>query len=128
MRWAAAIVLVFMGFVGAGEPNTTTFTGSYVWSNIPNEPGKLKAVFTPKGDSEYAVSFYFKFDGVNHVYSGTAQGSLQDGNLAGEVKNDNKRRTFAFTGMCKDGAFAGTHSEIRANGERKTGTLTLAKQ
>ncbi len=125
MRWAAAIALLFMGFVGAGEPNTTTLKGSYVWSHIPNEPGNLKAVFTPKGDGEYTVSFYFKFDGVDHVYSGTAKGSLQNGNLAGEVKNENKRRTFTFSGMCKEGAFSGSHSEIRRNGERKTGTLTL---
>ncbi len=126
MRWAAAIALLFMGFVSAGEPTTTTFTGSYIWNRSTDKEGDLKAVFTSKGDSEYSVSFYFKFEGVDHVYSGTAKGSLQNGKLAGEVKDEKKEHTFTFAGMCKEGAFSGTHHVIGEKGESKTGTLTLA--
>lgn len=126
MKWLAALALISLGFVLAGDPAKTTLTGSYVWNNIPNEPGNVKAVFTPKGEKMYDVSFYFKFDGQNHVYSGTAQGSLDDGDLKGEVKNENKRRTFTFSGTCKKGTFSGTHSEIGRRGEHKTGTITLA--
>ncbi|CAM2006636.1 hypothetical protein [Acanthopleuribacter pedis] len=126
MKWLTALALLSLGFAMAGEPAKTTLTGSYVWNHIPNEPGNLKAVFTPKGEKTYDVAFYFKFDGVNHVYSGTATGSLEDGNLEGKVKNENKRRTFTFSGTCKKGSFSGVHSEIGRSGEKKTGTLTLA--
>lgn len=125
MKWAAAIALVFMGFVGAGEPTTTTLTGSYIWTRAGDKEGDLKAVFTAKSDNEYSVSFYFKFEGVDHVYSGTAKGSLKNGELAGEVKDEKKEHTFTFAGMCKEGAFSGTHHVISEKGENKTGTLTL---
>lgn len=128
MRWAAAIALLFMGFVGAGEPTTTTFTGSYIWTRPEAKEGDLKAVFTTKGDGVYEVSFYFVFEGVDHVYSGTAKGSLKNGKLAGEVKDEKKEHTFTFAGMCKEGAFSGTHHVLNEKGENKTGTLTLTKQ
>jgi hypothetical protein len=88
----------------------------------------LRAVFTPTGTDQWHVVFHFEFHGKNLVYQGTAQGSLDTGELSGEVKNENRRRTFTFQGRFHDGEFRGTHAEIKRTGERRTGSLTLAEQ
>lgn len=103
----------------------TTLEGQYEWTH-QKEPGDLKAVFSAAGEEAWDVSFHFTFNGEAHTYKGTAEGSLTEGDLAGEVKNENGRRTFIFKGKVADGSFSGEHAEIRRNGERRTGTLTLS--
>jgi hypothetical protein len=88
----------------------------------------LRAVFTPTGVGQWDVVFHFEFHNKKHIYRGTAQGNLDGGDLIGEVKNENKRRTFTFQGTFRDGAFHGTHAEIKRTGERRTGSMTLAEQ
>jgi hypothetical protein len=106
---------------------TRTLTGEYV-SSFETGMQALRAVFTPTAAGQWDVVFYFEFHGKNHVYKGAAQGSLDGGELSGEVKNENKRRTFTFQGKFQDGEFRGTHAEIKRTGERRTGSLTLAEQ
>lgn len=111
----------------ATENAQTTLTGEYNWERGETQ-GELEAIFTPTGEATWDVSFNFDFRNDPHTYTGVAQGSLTDGELKGEVLNEDKNRTFTFEGMVEDGQFAGTHSEIGGRrGTRKTGTLTLAK-
>jgi len=119
--------LLLAGFAGiAAAKGEQALTGSYVWDDGDAE-GKLRAVFTPTGDATWNVSFYFTFQGQPHTYTGTAEGSLTDGDLEGKVLTENKRRTFVFEGSFKDGLFHGTHAEYKREKERRMGTLTLTQ-
>ncbi|MDJ0836395.1 MAG: hypothetical protein QNK37_07730 [Acidobacteriota bacterium] len=117
-----------LGFTATPGPEMYTMEGSYVWTYSRKSPGKLKAEFTHKRGDRWSVVFYFRFDGRNRVYKGTAEGNLENGSLKGTVKNENKQRTFTFQGTSIEGKFSGTHAEIKRNGEKKTGTLKLNLQ
>ena len=106
--------------------SSRTLTGEYV-SSFETGKQSLRAEFTPTGTEEWEVIFYFKFHGKKHSYEGTAEGSLDAGELSGTVTNENGRRTFTFQGKFRDGEFRGTHAEIKRTGERRTGSLTLAE-
>ena len=43
----------------------------------------------------------------------------------GKRTNDEKNRTFSFSGAFTDGEFRGTHAEVGDDGEHTMGTLTL---
>lgn len=120
--------LLTMGLASASEGKAVTLEGSYVWKKQPNKPGNIKAIFTPTAPKQWQVTFLFSFRGENLAYSGTAEGDLKNGALKGEVQNDGKNRTFNFTGESKDGQFAGTHSEQRDGGNKKTGSINLSRQ
>ena len=101
-----------------------TLNGEFQWNRMDN-PGDLKAVFEPTGDSSWDVSFYFEFRGKPHTYTGTAEGSLTEGALRGKVFNENKKRTWTFEGAFEEGTFRGTHKEHRGEEIHDTGTLWL---
>lgn len=129
LKKATLLVLATMClalFVGlqAGAADGKTLTGEYHWTNRDSR-GPLEAIFTPKEDGIWDVSFHFEFRGEKHVYTGTAEGSLSDGALKGEVLNETKKRTFTFEGAFEGGKFKGTHAEIREGNQLDTGTLTL---
>ncbi len=101
-----------------------TMTGEYLW-NRQDGPGPIKAEFVATDDNQWNVSFYFNFRDVDHVYSGTATGSLSHGELRGEVMSDGERpQPFVFEGTVESGTFTGTHRTEGEDGE-ETGTLTL---
>ena len=104
--------------------DVTTLKGEYVWTQRDvSDP--IEAVFTATGDASWDVAFHFEFRGKPHVYEGTAQGSLSQGELKGEVRNENKQRSFTFSGTFEDGIFNGTHEETTRGRQSKTGTITL---
>ena len=120
---AVAVLLMSLGLVtGADEPRT--LKGSFEWTDA-GRTGDLSAVFTPTGEGKWNVAFHFEFRGKPHIYAGTAEGTLAGGDLKGRVLNDEKNRTFSFTGAFTDGEFRGTHAEVGDDGEHATGTLTL---
>ena len=121
----AILILTLVGAAFAGD-ESQTLIGEYQWDQAGID-GELKAVFTPTGENQWDVSFHFDFRSEPHVYSGSAEGNLVDGTLQGEVKNENKKRTFTFTGSFEDGIFRGTHREITRGRAADTGTLTLGR-
>jgi len=106
--------------------DTRTLTGEFHWSARDNT-GTLEAIFTPTGEGLWQVDFNFSFRGKPHTYSGTAEGSLAEGELKGTVQNENKQRTFTFGGAFDGGTFEGSHAETTGDGEISTGTLTLSE-
>lgn len=122
---SAAVCLVFAPVAGSDTPEVQTLTGEYQWSER-GASGDLEAIFKPTGEGTWKVDFHFEFRGQPHIYSGTAEGSLSEGPLSGTVLNEDKRRTFKFTGSFEDGQFSGTHSEMREDGETATGTMSLS--
>ena len=103
-----------------------TMNGEYLWTRM-DSPGPIKAEFVATDDNQWKVSFYFNFRDVDHVYSGTATGSLSNGELHGEVMSDGERpQPFAFEGTVENGVFSGTHRTQGEDGE-ETGTLTLSR-
>lgn len=123
----AAAALVFAaqgGRTAAGDEQT--LTGTYLWEGRGSS-GDLQAVFTPTGEAAWDVAFHFTFRGKPHTYSGTAEGNLSDGALKGKVFNEDRKRTFTFSGEFRDGEFEGTHAEIEGGKESRTGTLVLAR-
>lgn len=124
--WIAISLCLLLASVDAAE-STRTFSGDYV-SAFQSGRQPLTAVFTPTGEERWDVVFYFKFHGRKHSYEGTAEGNLDEGTLGGTVKNESGQRTFTFEGRFRDGAFRGTHAELKRTGERRTGSLTLAEE
>lgn len=120
----AASCLLLVAGLQASAADSKTLTGEYHWTNRDSK-GPLEAIFTPKDEGVWDVSFHFEFRGEKHIYTGTAEGSLTEGALKGEVLNETKRRTFTFEGAFDGGQFTGTHAEIREGNQRETGTLTL---
>ncbi len=123
----AVLTLVTFWIVGAtsGGEGEKTLTGEYRWTQ-GNTSDELKAVFKADGESAWDVKFYFDFRDKPHVYTGRAEGSLTDGPLKGEVKNENKRRTFTFEGTVENGKFRGKHAELQDGEPYATGTLDLS--
>ncbi len=115
-------ILLAASVVGADEPQT--LAGEFVWNHRGNR-GDLEAVFIATGQETWDVAFHFTFRGASHVYKGSAEGSLSEGDLRGKVLNESRKRTFTFTGAFKDGEFRGTHAEIEGKRVVETGTLTL---
>ncbi|MDX1998193.1 MAG: hypothetical protein SF066_10785 [Thermoanaerobaculia bacterium] len=106
------------------QPAAQTLKGSYIWEQA-QETGALEAIFTPDGAGHWKVAFHFTFQGEAHVYSGTADGSLTNGSLAGRVQTDSGKGVFTFSGEFKDGKFQGSHARLTAGNEERTGTLSL---
>ncbi len=106
--------------------DSKTLTGEYVWSQRGGGGG-LEAVFTPTGKNTWDVEFHFEFRSKPHTYTGTAEGALGSGMLAGKVFNESKKRTFTFEGEFKNGTFQGTHAETTGGSPIDTGTLTLSE-
>ena len=121
-----APLLVRAAETAEGEDGTRTLTGEWVWTGGGGS-GPLEAIFTPAADATWTVDFHFNFRDKPHVYSGTAEGDLATGTLEGTVQNENKRRTFIFSGSFDEGRFEGTHAETTGGGEVSTGTLTLSE-
>ena len=72
---ASAVVACALLVGGALAEESHTLTGQFVWYH-QDGPEDLEAVFTPTGAGSWEVSFHFTFRGQDHVYSGTATGSL----------------------------------------------------
>lgn len=123
---ALALATAALVPVAAGTDDATRMRGAYVW-NETGDGGDLEAVFTPTGEGTWDVEFFFTFRGQPHTYSGAAEGSLTEGKLAGEVRNEDRKRVFRFQGAFEDGTFRGDHEETTEGRERKTGTMTLAR-
>ena len=125
MRGMAVVAALVMslGLLTSAEEKRT-LKGTWEW-NDAGKTGDLEAVFTPTGEGKWDVAFHFEFRGEQHTYAGTAEGTLAGGDLKGRVSNENKKRTWTFTGTFTEGEFHGTHAEIVDKGEHATGTLTL---
>lgn len=118
---ALALALPLAATESAGE---TRMSGMFS-SSYQDRPKSVTAYFTPTGDEEWDVYFLFEFNGRDHRYEGTAHGSLADGELRGEVRDEGGRRTFTFEGETRKGKFRGNHAEVRRGREQSTGTLSL---
>lgn len=101
-----------------------TMEGQYHWKD-GDERGPVSAVFEKSGENVWTVEFRFRFDGRDHLYTGTAAGKLDAGDLAGTVQNENGRRTFTFRGTVREGRFEGTHAETTRGRTSQTGSLWL---
>lgn len=125
----SAMVLIFISLLASGVAagETMNLSGSYNWSQ-GGQGGDLQADFTPTGEDTWDVSFHFTFRGKDHTYTGTAQGSLTEGEMSGEVRNESGKRTWTFEGSFNGkGKFKGTHVETTGGGNTKTGTLNLKR-
>lgn len=109
---------------GASADAAEVLKGEYLWTKR-DVSGPVEARFVAAGDGKWDVSFQFTFRDRQHTYTGTATGSLSDGALEGEVMNEDKRRTFTFTGTSSAGTFEGTHAEIRDGETIDTGSIKL---
>ncbi|MEM7051583.1 MAG: hypothetical protein AAF604_18085 [Acidobacteriota bacterium] len=125
-RWFAVALLLLACAWSAPATEKTVLTGEYFWEGDGSR-GPLEVTFESTSENTWDVAFRFRFNGKRHTYRGTAEGSLTEGDLRGQVRTENKRRTFTFEGSFENGAFAGTHGEVRRSGERTLGTLTMQR-
>ena len=128
-RMGLGLLVSLAVFAGVLAAEDVTLKGSFVWErNDDNRDGEVTAVFTPTGDTEWAVAFHFNWEDEPHTYKGTATGSLSSGELKGAVEadGDNHKMSFRFSGSFEDGLFTGTHSFVdKSGGLKHSGTLTL---
>lgn len=122
--FAALLALALPALAAAPPFAPVTLKGSYVWEQ-GEEEGTVEAVFTPKAEQAWEVVFRFQRSGTSHTYQGTAEGSLENGSLSGRVESDQRRRTFTFSGVVKNGKFTGSHASGEGAAAERTGTLTL---
>lgn len=121
------ILLGLLAFPLCSSADQQSLEGTYHWTDA-DARGTLQAELESTGTDAWTIAFKFRFNGQDHVYRGTATGSLDGGDFSGTVETENQSRTFRFAGRFVDGAFSGTHAEIRRGGrESKTGTLTLRR-
>jgi hypothetical protein len=129
IRWAALLGLLVLTAMPALAGNDVTLEGGFVWEREDgNHEGDLTAIFTPKGEGEWSVAFHFDWEDGPHVYTGTCSGSLEEGELSGDIVSDGDgEMKFKFSGAFEDGLFSGTHGFVTEEGDLKNaGTLTLA--
>ena len=129
-----ALALVVLGTYGmcAGHGHAAegdvTLNGSFV--NIQDEKKgtvhPVKAVFTPAGEKKWTVVFTFTwYKRGAQTFKGTAEGSLQDGEVKGVVQ---EKRTYAFSGTAKNGQLECKHDMTENGKTSATGTMTLKKE
>ena len=124
-----ALFFVLFSSVNSLMGEDVKWEGEYKWVRTKGEKkGTVTAQFTPDGEDKWKVKFFFKWGKSDHVYSGTATGSVKDGKLEGTVLNDDKKRSFTFKGIVKNGILTGTHNETTKDREKKTGTITMSVQ
>jgi len=124
----AVFGLFFLAPGGAGASETVTLEGSFYWNiSEKGRRGDLIGVFTPTSQDSWDVAFHFEWEGEPRVWKGSAQGSLTEGSLKGEVQTDDPEYqfTFRFSGDFKDGTFHGTHGQLEEGELEDRGTLTL---
>ncbi len=106
-----------------------TLEGTFTAPQHQDGPRPVRAVFSAaEKEGLWNVVFHFHFNGAQHAFRGTAEGSLQEGPLHGTISSY-QRRTFTFSGDLTKGVFSGTHAEVSRRGRRagapSTGTITL---
>jgi hypothetical protein len=123
---ALALLILCVVVPWALAAETQTLEGEFVWERDDEDiAGPLKAVFEPTGEAAWNVAFYFTFEDRSHVYTGTAEGSLTEGELKGEVTSDSDEpQSYRFSGsFAADGSFEGTHFYLGDGEARQTGTI-----
>ena len=105
-----AVLVLAAGAAVADTEKPQTFSGSYDWTD--GSVDDLKAVFQPDGEDAWTVTFDFTWNGKPHTWTGTAQGSLEDGTEVTGTATDGNRN-WVFEGSIKDGVMSGVHREIR---------------
>lgn len=126
-----ALVAVALAVGAQGSQAEHVFAGTYTTDSL-GEPGPIRAVFTA-AESEgevptWSVVFTVTFDTADYAYTGSAEGDLAEGELAGEVEDTSGDRTFVFRGRHRSGRFHATHAEITDGFMEPTGTMTLEAQ
>ncbi len=124
---AAVLFLTIAPFSSLAADEATILAGEFNWTS-QGVKGPIEARFKATGEDTWAVSFYFDWQGKPKVWEGTAEGSLIDGPLQGEVFNSYKRRKFVFEGQVTGGEFSGTHAELDDGKPFDTGTIKLKRQ
>jgi len=123
LKLVLPLALLIVVAAGVADDGKRTLKGSYDWTG--GKSGPLTADFFPTDEANsWRVEFRFDFHGP-HLYTGIAKGSLDEGQLSGEVESDQRKRTFVFSGSFEDGEFSGTHTETTKGREQGTGTMTL---
>jgi hypothetical protein len=126
LKVIVAVLFAILAVNRADAAEKRTLTGTLM-SGYQDGADPVRAVFSPRGENQWNVSFFFKFNGYNHAYRGTADGSLSGGELSGEVVNETRQRRFSFSGAIREGKFTGRHAELKRGKRIDTGTITLAE-
>lgn len=127
---ALTALLLTTPLAAADAAESQTLQGEFVWERQDGTvAGPLTAVFEPTAKGAWDVSFHFTFEDKDYVYTGTAEGSLSEGELKGNVMSDgDEPQPYTFSGtFAKDGSFAGVHHYLGDEEARKTGSMTLAR-
>lgn len=76
----------------------------------------------------WTVVFTVTFDTADYTYKGTAEGSLDEGELSGEVEDASGDRRFMFRGKHREGKFHAVHAETTGGFVTPTGEMTLSAE
>lgn len=102
-----------------------TLTGTFDWSNQPNQKHPLTATFTPDGPAKWKVVFHCAWNGKPVTFAGNVTGKLDGpGDFKGEATGAGKR-TWVFRGQGSRTELSARHFETTNGKEQSTGHLTL---
>ena len=94
------------------------------------DPGPIRASFSPRESEDalpaWTVVFTVTMDTADYVYKGLAEGSLEEGELTGEVSDPAGKETYMFRGEHRDGKFYATHAQTTGGFITPTGDMTLS--
>lgn len=107
--------------------DTVKMSGTFVWDKKKKEVHDITAEFEPDGKGKWKATFYFKFWGNDHTYTGDVKGYVGKGKrMSGTIYNDDKKRKFIFSGNFRSGGVLKVkHHELEGRREKKTYTGTM---
>ena len=125
MKHWVLLGIVALGSVAlaADEVEVRQFDGRWRW-DANGDSGRMDVYFAETDEGVFEVAFRFSYMG-EHVYRGSAEGSLDEGELSGKVYNEDETRSFYFRGRFRKGKLNGSHFETSDGGRRKTGSFSL---
>lgn len=124
----AAAVALAAAESGGGSETDRILAGTY---KSHFDSGPIRGTFSANGDNNgvpvWSVVFRVTFDTADYYYRGFAEGSLDEGDLWGEVLNEAETETYFFSGTHRNGKYEATHAEITDGFMEPTGSMTLTE-
>ena len=127
MFGSSLLALAILG-LAAGAPGdpVEVFRGEYVWK-VDGHQNEVEAVFTPTGEAAWDVEFRFAYARRRETYQGIARGSLREGPVHGEVKDNGGVLRYGFELEVEGDRLEGQHFDIWSGRKKLNGTLRLER-
>ena len=126
MLLVSSILVTTLFGLSAAAGDEVVNRGEYVWK-VDGHRNEVEAVFTPRGEDTWDVEFRFAYARRRGVYQGMARGSLRDGVVHGEVRDNGGVLRYGFELVVEGDRLEGQHFDIWSGRKKLNGTLRLER-